>query len=218
MACNECHHREDQHVGYCLDCDGQCSGVPTPVSGYCPKHRTVNDSCGTCDADEVAALKAALAAAEARAEALEADRNLWFERAAARNHGAACVDWLRRAETAEAEVARLTSLQAKWAVAHVNLLAAEAQRDALAEALRELMDAVFRREGEGPSEAYDRIAAQFRTETGLWPPGKDAPVGSHYDPAESHQAWNRWCVARAEKAETRARAALASSRADGGAK
>lgn len=62
--------------------------------------------------------------------------------------------------------------------------------DALVKAGQEAL-ALFRRPGEGGTEYFDRKAMRFYSETGVWPPGKSAPMHIEEcdDALERFQAW-----------------------------
>lgn len=85
---------------------------------------------------------------------------------------------------------------------------------AAAPELYEALDGVeqlFALHGETSIERFERIAAQFYSDTGLLAPGKDAPAaGNQPDHPERRAAYDTWINAKVD----RARAALAKARGE----
>jgi hypothetical protein len=91
-------------------------------------------------------------------------------------------------------------------------LAAERSLEETRGALAALLDWFYEQPGEGKIAAYDRWAMEFYRETGIWPPGKSAPLEMHHDlsPEERSHQYRQWQDARRQELESRARRALAS--------
>jgi hypothetical protein len=53
---------------------------------------------------------------------------------------------------------------------------------------------------EGEVEQFDRMAAQFRAETGFMRPGKDEPAPSGHGKDERYEAWTTWCATKSREA------------------
>lgn len=84
-----------------------------------------------------------------------------------------------------------------------------AERADLAEALRDLVDLCFDRPGENAIDRFERVAEEFRRDTGFLRPGKSVPLamgGSNEE--ERDAAWRAWSQKRLNAMEDRARAAL----------
>ena len=91
----------------------------------------------------------------------------------------------RNARNAIIEAARSESEDTQPKATH-----AQEDVDALVKAGQEAL-ALFRRPGEGGTEYFDRKAMRFYSETGVWPPGKSAPMHIEEcdDALERFQAW-----------------------------
>jgi cell division protein FtsB len=125
-------------------------------------------------------LRTRLAAAEARAEELKANCESLFrrveDRAAERDEARTAIERaIVRAEKAEASLAAAQAANA----------AKDAQIAKLREVLRLFAPA-------NATETYDRIAEDFRRETGLVAPGKDVPAAMQYGAKQHDEARRKW--------------------------
>lgn len=131
----------------------------------------------------------ALAAATERAERAEAARNTYYD-AANLNHDRYMA---LRTSCNHQEALYLAEVE-EHGKTQARLATIEAERDRLRDALR------FQ-DPRNAAERYDRIADDFERETGLWPPGRSRAAAMGPDPRqeEAFAAWRKFCDAWHER-------------------